>query len=65
MNKSYQLTDAEMARIATAFHEAGHAAAAVVLGGRVHRSVLADTPRTEHDRLPASTEASVTSLSRW
>jgi hypothetical protein len=62
----YQMTDADLSRIATAFHEAGHAVAAVVLGGRVHKAVMDDGhPRTEHEALPSGTEAAVTYAGPW
>ena len=48
----HQLTEAELDRLGIAFHEAGHAVAAVVLGGRVHRAVVDEHPHTEHDPLP-------------
>jgi hypothetical protein len=38
--------------LATAYHEAGHACAATLLGGKVGRSVLGKTPRTEYEVLP-------------
>lgn len=49
----YQLSEGELDRLATAFHEAGHAVAAVALGGRVHQVLVDDEhPRIEHDSLP-------------
>lgn len=62
----YQLTDAELSRLAAAFHEAGHAVAAVVLGGRVHRATVdGEHPHTEYDRLPAGTDAAVSYAGAW
>ena len=65
MSKPYQLTDADRHRIAAAFHEAGHAVAAVALGGRIQRSVLDDTPRTEFDVMPSGREPEVTFAGLW
>lgn len=48
----YQLTEAELDRLGTAFHEAGHAVAAVVLGGQVHQVIVDEHPHTEYDPLP-------------
>lgn len=61
----YQLSDTELSRLATAFHEAGHAVAAVVLGGHVHRATVGDRPRTEFDSMPAGTEAAITYAGPW
>lgn len=49
----YQLTEAELDRLSTAFHEAGHAVATVILGGRVHAATISgEHPHTEYDPLP-------------
>ncbi|BBX92727.1 M50 family metallopeptidase [Mycolicibacterium boenickei] len=62
----YQLSDTELSRLATAFHEAGHAVAAVALGGRVHRATVDDEhPHTEYDRLPAGIQAAITYAGPW
>lgn len=53
------------ADLATAFHEAGHAVAAVLLGGRVHTVVLGEHPRTEYDDLPDSISARTTYAGPW
>lgn len=66
MTKSSRLTDAEMQRIATAFHEAGHAAASVLAGGRVARAVINDgNPRTEFVSIPAGRETEVSYAGPW
>lgn len=65
-NTGYALSDAELSRLTTAFHEAGHAVAAVVLGGRVHRvTVDGEHPHTEYDLLPAGTDAAVSYAGPW
>lgn len=51
--------------LATAFHEAGHAVAAVVLGGRVHKAVLGDNPHTEYDVLPEHHVPSIAYAGPW
>lgn len=61
----YQLSEAELDRLATAFHEAGHAVAAVALGGRVHQVLVDDHPRTEFTTLPAGTASAVTFAGPW
>lgn len=61
----YQLSEAELDRLATAFHEAGHAVAAVVLGGRVHGVTIDDQPRTEFTSLPAGTASAVAFAGPW
>ncbi|MDA4108170.1 M50 family metallopeptidase [Mycolicibacterium holsaticum] len=66
MSNGHRLTQAELSRLSTAFHEAGHAVAAVVLGGRVHGSVLDDEhPHTEFDTLPAGTDPAVSLAGPW
>jgi hypothetical protein len=66
MSKSARLTDAEMQRITTAFHEAGHAVAAVLLGGRVDRALIDDDdPRTEFVSIPAGRGTEVTYAGPW
>ena len=57
--------EADRQRIAAAFHEAGHAVAAVVLGGRVHLAVLDDTPRIEFDVIASGREPEVTYAGPW
>jgi hypothetical protein len=52
-------------RAASAFHEAGHAVAAVLLGGRVHQAVLRDRPLTEYDVLPERYAPSITYAGPW
>ena len=65
-NTGYQMTEADLDRLATAFHEAGHAVAAVLLGGRVHGAyVNDDQPRTEHDVIPAGTAAAISYAGPW
>lgn len=61
------LTKSEISdRARIAFHEAGHAVAAVLLGSRVRQAVLGDTPRTEYDgAYPAGTEARITYAGPW
>ncbi len=61
----YQLSERELDRLATAFHEAGHAVAAVVLGGRVHPVLVDDHPRTEFTTLPAGTTSAVALAGPW
>jgi hypothetical protein len=61
---SGQHHDALQARRAASFHEAGHAVAAVALGGRIHRAMLGDQPRTEYDQLPVNA-AAVTYAGPW
>lgn len=62
--KFSDLTEAERQRIGVAFHEAGHAVAAVLSGARVARCVLTDDPETpgltEYDYLPPYAERAVT-----
>lgn len=41
-----QISDAELSRLTTAFHEAGHAVAAVALGNRVHHATVDGEHRT-------------------
>ena len=68
MSKSSRLTNAESSRLTTAFHEAGHAVAAVVLGGRVQLATIGgddDEPRTEFVSIPAGREAEVTYAGPW
>ncbi|MFP2991296.1 hypothetical protein [Mycobacterium intracellulare] len=65
MRKRRWRTDADPERVAAAFHEAGHAVAAVALGGRVHKAVLGDTPRTEYDALPAGIQARTSYAGPW
>jgi hypothetical protein len=65
MSRSYRQTDADMQRIPTAFHEAGHAVAAVVLGGQVHLATIGDDPRTEFVSIPAGRKAEVTYAGPW
>lgn len=52
-------------RLATAIHEAGHAVAAVLFGGRVHEAVLGANPRTEYEALPESRRAAITYAGPW
>lgn len=63
----HKMTEAELDRIATAFHEAGHAVASVILGGHVHQAVIHDDGggRTGHDVMPAGTEAAITLAGPW
>lgn len=62
----YALSDPELSRLTTAFHEAGHAVAAVALGGRVHLArVDGDHPDTEHEQLPAGMQAAITYAGPW
>ncbi|MBI3213153.1 MAG: hypothetical protein HYZ38_04975 [Mycobacterium sp.] len=62
----YQLTETDQNRIGTAFHEAGHAVAGVLLGGRIYQVLLDDKqPRTEYDRLPAGSRASTSFAGPW
>lgn len=61
----YQMTEAELDKLAAAFHEAGHAIGAVVLGGRVDQVHVDDQPRTEYDSLTAGTRAAVSFAGPW
>ncbi|ODR00401.1 hypothetical protein BST27_17365 [Mycobacterium intermedium] len=57
---------AEQDRLASAFHEAGHAVAAVVLGGRIHQAVLDTGPaRTEYDEPPSSAVGPIAYAGPW
>ncbi|AQA05022.1 hypothetical protein BVC93_24390 [Mycobacterium sp. MS1601] len=59
-------TAAELDRLAASTHEAGHAIAAVVLGGRVDTVILDDQhPRTEYVDLAAGTRSAVTFAGPW
>ncbi|GAA2552088.1 M50 family metallopeptidase [Mycolicibacterium diernhoferi] len=60
----YQLSETELDRLGTAFHEVGHAVAAVVLGGRVHRVIVGEQAHTEHDPLPGL-DAGITYAGPW
>jgi hypothetical protein len=51
--------------LAAAFHEAGHAVAAVLLGCRVRQAVLGASPRTEYDVLPDALAPLVTYAGPW
>lgn len=62
---NHRLTEADRARLATAFHEAGHAVAAVALGGRIDFATIDEHPRTEFDTLPAGTDAAITYAGPW
>lgn len=61
-----KLTTAERARLATAFHEAGHAVAVVLAGGRIGVTEVYDAARdghfgrTTHADLPADAERAIT-----
>lgn len=61
----YNMTEAEIDKLAAALHEAGHAVACAVLGGRVHQAVLGDTPHTEYAELAAGTRAAVSFAGPW
>lgn len=52
-------------RFATAIHEAGHAVAAVLYGGRVHLAVIDANPRTEYEVLPERYRATITYAGPW
>lgn len=60
------LTETERDRIATAFHEAGHAVVAVLAGGNVEEAVVYDKPReglrgyTVHYDVPEHAERALT-----
>ncbi|MEU7767912.1 M50 family metallopeptidase [Nocardia sp. NPDC049190] len=64
-----KLTDAERERIAVAFHEAGHAIAAVLAGGRVTEVTLSSGPdahgQCQTADLPTSAEALVAVAGPW
>lgn len=55
----------ECTRFLAAIHEAGHAVAAVALGGRIHTAVLDDCPRTEYETLPENITAPTTYAGPW
>lgn len=55
----------DIARLTAAMHEAGHAVAAVLYGGRVHLATLDTAPRTEYDNLPERHRAAITYAGPW
>lgn len=55
----------ECTRFLAAVHEAGHAVAAVALGGHIHKAVLGDCPRTEYEALPEHIIAPTTYAGPW
>lgn len=65
------LTDDERRRLRAAVHEAGHAVAATVLGGRIHTAVVGDGTaqgvlgRTDHDEVPAGYWPMITYAGPW
>lgn len=64
------LSDTDRERIAVCFHEAGHAAAAVLLGGRISMAVVGpDRDRsvgsTHHARVPAGAMPQITYAGPW
>jgi hypothetical protein len=73
------LTDADRQRLCTSVHEAGHAVAATVLGGRISTAVVFDretavvchgkeTPmlgKTVHDEVPTGTLPMITYAGPW
>ncbi|MGV0646770.1 M50 family metallopeptidase [Mycolicibacterium sp. XJ2546] len=63
----HKMTEAELDRIAAAFHEAGHCVSSVILGGRVHQAVIHKDGggQTEFDVMPAGTDAAVTLAGPW
>ncbi|WP_326544690.1 hypothetical protein QGN31_06555 [Mycobacterium sp. 2-64] len=65
MRRTRSADNITAAELAAAFHEAGHAVAAVLLGGRVHKAVLGERPRTEYDDLPDSVSARTTYAGPW
>lgn len=54
-----QFSDADFQRCYASVHEAGHAVAAVLLGGTVHLATVDGQPRTEYDVLPDGARAAV------
>jgi hypothetical protein len=65
------LTDNDRQRIRTAFHEAGHAVAATVLGGRIFRAEVCDgrtfgvLGKTVHDHVPEGWWPSIVYAGPW
>ncbi|MCV7377939.1 hypothetical protein BST11_21005 [Mycobacterium alsense] len=65
------LTDAERERAALAFHEAGHAIAATLLGGRVNVAVVSEgrafglLGKTVHDQVPGGGWPSILYAGPW
>lgn len=58
-------TPADSERVTVAYHEAGHAVAAVLAGGKVHQAVLGDTPQIQHDDVPEHHCPGVTYAGPW
>jgi len=65
ISASGRLSDTDLERLKVAHHEVGHAVAAVLFGGRVHKAVLGDTPRTEYDATPDGSDASIAYAGPW
>ncbi|CAJ1504250.1 hypothetical protein [[Mycobacterium] holstebronense] len=60
-----QFSDADFQRCYASVHEAGHAVAAVLLGGTVHLATVDGQPRTEYDVLPDGARAAVAYAGPW
>ncbi|WP_142280282.1 M50 family metallopeptidase [Mycobacterium paraense] len=65
MNRHKQVDNITAEDLAVAFHEAGHAVAAVLFGGRVRKAVLGDDPRVDCDVMLERHCAAITYSGPW